>query len=150
MHQLCQENQQIQERLQQENHQLCQEKLRFQQEFQQVHQENQQIQERQQQLNETITRLQQDKSRLEDRVHELEHECSWIIRREGIILSSEILGTGGWGEVKVATFRSLRVAAKCLYEVILSEYNVAVFTREMSIASKVRHPNHAIYRSYSR
>ena len=124
-------------------------KFRFQQECQEVRQENQQIQEREQQekqilrqqLNETITRLQQDKSRLEDRVQELEHESSWIVRREEIILSHQVLGAGGWGEVKVATFRGLRVAAKCLYEVILSEYNVAVFTREMSIAAKVRHPN---------
>ena len=154
-----QEKQQLlksEERLQQENDQLRQvinelrqEKLRFQQECQEVRQENQQIQEREQQekqilrqqLNETITRLQQDKSGLEDRVQELEHDSSWIVRREEIILSSEILGTGGWGEVKVATFRGLRVAAKCLYEVILSEYNVAVFTREMSIAANVRHPN---------
>ena len=161
--QLHQEKQQTQERLQQEshqlrqeklvlqqeNHQLRQEKLRLQQECQEVCQENQKIQEREQQekqilrqqLNETITRLQQDKSRLEDRVQELEHESSWIVRREEIILSHQVLGAGGWGEVKVATFRGLRVAAKCLYEVILSEYNVAVFTREMSIAAKVRHPN---------
>ena len=134
--------------LQQENDQLRQEKLRFQQECQEVRQENQQIQEREQQekqlrqqLNETITKLQQDKSILEDRVQELEHESSWIVRREEIILSHQVLGAGGWGEVKVATFRGLHVAAKCLYEVILSEYNVAVFTREMSIAAKVRHPN---------
>ena len=134
--------------LQQENDQLRQEKLRFQQECQEVRQENQQIQEREQQekqlrqqLNETITKLQQDKSILEDRVQQLEHESSWIVRREEIILSHQVLGAGGWGEVKVAKFRGLRVAAKCLYEVILSEYNVAVFTREMSIAAKVRHPN---------
>ena len=128
---------------------LHQEKLRLQQECQEVRQEKQQIQEREQQekqilrqqLNETITRLQQDKSRLEDRVQELEHESSWIVRREEIILSHQVLGAGGWGEVKVAKFRGLCVAAKCLHEVIISEYNVAVFTREMEIASKVRHPN---------
>ena len=146
----------MQERFQQENDQLRQEKLslqqeklRFQQECQEVRQENQQIQEREQQekqilrqqLNETITRLQQDKSRLENRVQELEHESSWIVRREEIILSHQVLGAGGWGEVKVAKFRGLCVAAKCLHEVIISEYNVAVFTREMEIASKVRHPN---------
>ena len=146
---LLQESHQLRQEklsLQQENDQLRQEKLRLQQKCQE---ENQQIQEREQQekqilsqqLNETITRLQQDKSRLEDRVQELEHESSWIVRREEIILSHQVLGAGGWGEVKVATFRGLRVAAKCLYEVILSEYNVAVFTREMSIAAKVRHPN---------
>ena len=86
----------MKERLHKENYQLRQLKFRFQQECQEVRQENQQIQEREQQekqilrqqLNETITRLQQDKSRLEDRVQELEHESSWIVRREEIILSS--------------------------------------------------------------
>ena len=52
-----------------------------------------------------------------------------------------MIGKGGWGEVKVAHFRGLRVAAKCLHELIISQYNIAVFTREMDIASKVRHPN---------
>ena len=56
-------------------------------------------------------------------------------------MSHQVLGAGGWGEVKVAKFRGLYVAAKCLHEVIISEYNVAVFIREMEIASKVRHPN---------
>ena len=56
-------------------------------------------------------------------------------------LTEEVLGRGGWGEVKVATFRGLRVAAKFLFDVILSDYNCQRFTREMMIAAKVRHPN---------
>ena len=56
-------------------------------------------------------------------------------------MTDEVLGKGGWGEVKVAKFRGLRVAVKCLYEVILSPYNISVFTREMEIAARVRHPN---------
>ena len=56
-------------------------------------------------------------------------------------MTKEILEKGGWGEVKVAKFRGLRVAAKCLHEVILSPYNISAFTREMEIAARVRHPN---------
>ena len=42
---------------------------------------------------------------------------------------------------KVAKFRGLRVAAKCLHQVIISRYNRRQFSREMAIASKLRHPN---------
>ena len=52
-----------------------------------------------------------------------------------------MLGKGGLGEVKVAHFCGLKVAAKCLHEVIISPYNMSAFSREMNIASKIRHPN---------
>ena len=45
---------------------------------------------------------------------------------------------GGKGGYK---FRGLHVAAKCLYQVILSDYNLRQFTREMTIAAKLRHLN---------
>ena len=41
----------------------------------------------------------------------------------------------------MAHFRGLKVAAKCLHEVIISPYNMSAFSREMNIASKIRHPN---------
>ena len=41
----------------------------------------------------------------------------------------------------MAKFRGLKVAAKCLHELILSPYNIAIFTREMKIDARVRHPN---------
>ena len=56
-------------------------------------------------------------------------------------MTTEELGRGGWGVVNVAKFRGLRVAAKCLYQVIISHYNIRQFNREMSIAAKLRHPN---------
>ena len=56
-------------------------------------------------------------------------------------MTSAVVGRGGWCDVKVAKFRGLRVAAKSLYQVILSDYNIRQFTREMSIAAKMRHPN---------
>ena len=56
-------------------------------------------------------------------------------------MTQEILGTGGWGEMKVGIFRGTKVAVKCLYQVIISEYNLSLFCREMNIASSIRHPN---------
>uniref|UniRef100_A0A1X7UZ70 Protein kinase domain-containing protein n=1 Tax=Amphimedon queenslandica TaxID=400682 RepID=A0A1X7UZ70_AMPQE len=56
-------------------------------------------------------------------------------------MTERILERGGWGEVRVASFHGLEVAAKVLHETIISEYNVSLFSREMNIASKIRHPN---------
>ena len=66
---------------------------------------------------------------------------SWEVRTDEIVLTDEELGRGGWGSVKVATFRATRVAAKCLHELIVSNYNQLLFIREMSMAAQVRHPN---------
>ena len=46
-----------------------------------------------------------------------------------------------WAVVKVAKFRAIRVAAKCLYEQIVSNYNRLLFIREMNMASRICHPN---------
>ena len=70
-----------------------------------------------------------------------EEQPHWVVRREEVELTEEVLGRGGWGEVKVANFCGLRVAAKFLYKVILSDYNRRQFSREMTIAAKIRHPN---------
>ena len=64
-----------------------------------------------------------------------------MVRREEVELTEEVLGRGGWAEVKVANFRGLQVAAKFLYRVILSDYNRRQFSREMTIAAKICHPN---------
>ena len=65
----------------------------------------------------------------------------WVVRREEVELTEKVLGRGGWGEVKVAKFRGIKVAAKFLYNVILSDYNCRQFSREMTIAATIRHPN---------
>ena len=97
-----------------------------------------------QQFQDSTTALQQTRQAnvtLQQQVQQLQEQSHWVVRREEIVMTEEILGKGGWGEVKVAKFRGLRVAAKCLHEVILSPYNISVFTREMEIAARVRHPN---------
>ena len=66
---------------------------------------------------------------------------NWIVSAEEIIISDQELGRGAWGYVRAATFRGCTVAAKCLYNDIITGHNARLFQREMLIASKCRHPN---------
>ena len=70
-----------------------------------------------------------------------EGEPSWLVHREEINLTEEELGRGGWGVVRVATFRGARIAAKCLYRALSYGYWQNVFSREMNMAARIRHPN---------
>ena len=74
--------------------------------------------------------------RLEDTVERL-----WAISRDEVLLSNNILGTGGWGYVTEATYRGRRVAAKCLHEAIVSPHNQELFAKEMKISARCRHRN---------
>ena len=69
------------------------------------------------------------------------HDQFWVVNRVEIQLTDQELGRGGWAVVRVAKFRGLQVAAKCLYNLIVSDYNQQLFVREMCIAARVRHPN---------
>ena len=65
----------------------------------------------------------------------------WVVQRDEVQMTQEFLGKGAFGEVRVGIFRGTKVAVKCLHDVIISEYNCYLFSREMDIASYVRHPN---------
>ena len=86
--------------------------------------------------NTVVTNLLERLQRLEDTVERL-----WAISRDEILLSNNILGTGGWGYVTEATFRGRRVAAKCLHEAIVSPHNQELFAKEMKISARCRHRN---------
>ena len=69
-------------------------------------------------------------------------DSSWRVQRNEIqVLEEKPLGVGGWGEVRVAMFRGVKVAAKFIHEAIISPYNIDLFIREMNMAACVRHPN---------
>ncbi|XP_011408796.1 PREDICTED: putative U-box domain-containing protein 53, partial [Amphimedon queenslandica] len=72
---------------------------------------------------------------------EFVQEILELVNIREITMTGVVLGKGGWGEVKVADFCGLKVAAKCLYEIIISPHNIMKFSREMNIASKICHPN---------
>ena len=103
----------------------------------QLQEQIQEGKEREKDLQQQLQQVQQQQ-RERDRQ---ERESSWVVSRNDITMTERILGRGGWGEVRVARFRELEVAAKVLHETIISEYNVSLFSREMNIASKIRHPN---------
>lgn len=65
----------------------------------------------------------------------------WVMQRGEIQLTNEQLGTGGWATVKVALFRGQCIAAKSLHNQIISPHNIQLFTREMNMAARARHPN---------
>uniref|UniRef100_A0A1X7SJC1 Protein kinase domain-containing protein n=1 Tax=Amphimedon queenslandica TaxID=400682 RepID=A0A1X7SJC1_AMPQE len=64
----------------------------------------------------------------------------WVINKDEVTLTKEELGRGSYAVVTVGIFRGLRVAVKSLHAIIISNYNRSLFSREMSIASRVRHP----------
>ena len=66
----------------------------------------------------------------------------WVISRDQIQLTEKCIGKGGWGSVVEGKYCGCTVAVKQIYEVLLnlSSHNREMFEREMSIASKCRHP----------
>ena len=88
--------------------------------------------------------IQRNETAIVNLEHDMTHyqdNPSWLIEREEVVMTEEVLGSGGWGEVRVGIFRGTRVAVKCLHQLIVSEYYLQLFSREMDIASHVRHPN---------
>ena len=63
--------------------------------------------------------------------------------REKLTTTEELLSSGASGEVRVTLLEGLRVATKCLHNgiCIISDYNLRIFSREMTIASQLHHPN---------
>ena len=68
-------------------------------------------------------------------------EQLWVVSRDEIHLSNDILGTGGWGYVKEATYRGRKVAVKCLHRNIVSPHNQKQFEKEIKISARCRHRN---------
>ena len=68
-------------------------------------------------------------------------EDHWVINMDEVKLTSQELGRGAYATVKVGVFRGLKVAIKTLHTIVISDFNLALFSREMIIASQIRHPN---------
>ena len=68
------------------------------------------------------------------------HPKDWILERKEITLTEKVAGVGAWGNVKVGRFRGTEVAVKQIHLLILSSHNRRLFEREMTIASRCRHP----------
>ena len=102
--------------------------------------------------------LRNEKRKEQDRVVEVEtvlndtrcrlreHETSqWAVGRDDIELTGPEIGRGAWATVSVAKFRGLKVAAKVMHDVLISENNEVSFCREMTMASRLHHPNLVLF-----
>lgn len=117
-------------------------KLQEQLEFERSHREQDRA-EFQRQLDQHGQHLQQVERALEERYarHQQPETRTWIIQRNEVVPSDNVLGSGSWGIVRQGTFRGSPVAIKELHSVILSPHNRRLFEREMEIASRCRHLN---------
>lgn len=73
--------------------------------------------------------------------HQQPETRTWIIQRNEVGLSDNILGKGSWGIARKGTFRGSPVAVKELLSLILSPHDRRLFEREVEILSRCRHPN---------
>ena len=100
----------------------------------------QQLIEKDRQLEEMQKKFQSHLSLLQSPV-----QPSWSIDQEHLQITERVLGRGAYGEVRVGIYQGTRVAVKKIHEVIISDYNHELFEREMTIASRVRHPNLVLF-----
>ena len=97
----------------------------------------------QQQLTDQLEEMQQQLQSLLQQVQSL--QPSWSITQQDLQITTQVLGRGAWGEVRVGIYQGTRVAIKKMHDVIISNHNRELFEREMIIASKVRHPNLVLF-----
>ena len=139
------ERENLQQQLQQSQQQLQEREQQFQERERQFQEKERQLleaREREQNLQQQLKEAQQENQERERHLQQkLQERESWVLHKNDIIVTNKLLGEGGWGKVTVAHFHGLDVAAKVLHKIIISEYNVSLFVREMNIASKIRHPN---------
>ena len=135
-----QQFQQSQHQLQEFQHQLQQ----YQDEIQETRQARDQYQQSNLSLLQRLQQTEQARQDIEQQLEQLrsqQDQPHWVVGIEEVIMTQEVLGNGAYGKVKVAVFQGLRVAAKTLHGIIISDYTGDLFSREMDIASRVRHPN---------
>ena len=101
------------------------------------------------QAQERADELQQRLDELEGREHESsivqeqaiaaeQRGPSWEVKEDDLLSTEEVIGIGGWAEVKIA---HLKVAAKYLHHQLVYDYHRQLFQREMAVAARVCHPN---------
>ena len=143
--QLKLKDQQLQQKdrqLRQQDQQIRQEEEEKQQKDQQLRDQGQQLQQKDQHIRQQQQQLQQ-KDQLIQQLQQDHHgdRPNWVVTRQEIRISEKLLGTGGWGSVKEGMFRGCKVAVKSIDNEIISPYNLELFSREMNMAARCRHPN---------
>ena len=133
-----------QEQLQEELRQMTQQLTNAERQLQEKDEENTSLEEqlrvKEQEVNELEISLSTAQQALRGRPRQ--QSPDWVISRDQIQLTEKCLGKGGWGSVVEGKYCGCPVAVKQIYEALLnlSPHNRELFEREMSIASKCRHP----------
>ena len=98
------------------------------------------LREKEQELNELENSLSSAQKALRER--QGKQPPDWVISRDQIQLTEKCIGKGGWASVVEGKYCGCTVAVKQIHEVllILSSHNRERFEREMTIASRCRHP----------
>ena len=127
-------------------------------ELRQMTQQLTNVQRQLQEKDEENTTMEEKLRKKEQEVNEMEislsaaqqglDECSgqqspdWVISRDQIQLTEKCIGRGGWGFVVEGKYCGCTVAVKQVYNdlLTLSSHNIELFEREMTIASRCRHP----------
>ena len=139
--QLQQDRGEFQRQLQQDRgeflRQLQQDRGEFQRQFRELQQQTTNLQHQYRQHLQHVERVAEENCAR----HQQPETRTWIIQRNEVVPSDEVLGGGSFGIVRQGTFRGSPVAIKELYGVILSPHNRRLFEREMEILSRCRHSN---------
>ena len=134
----------VQGQLQEELRQMTQQLTNAERQLQEKDEENTSLEEqlrvKEQEVNELEISLSTAQQALRGRPRQ--QSPDWVISRDQIQLTEKCLGKGGWGSVVEGKYCGCTVAVKQIYEMLLnlSPHNRELFEREMSIASKCRHP----------
>ena len=139
------------QQLQQNNNQLATQTQELRQQNEHYKSQNQSLQQQVEQQTRQLQELTVDKQQYQQQIQELRQQNNyyrsqnqsqtWVVDRREINLSDKELGRGAYGWVKEGTFRGCKVAVKCLHNQLISDYNLRVFSREMTMAARCRHPN---------
>ena len=139
------------QQLQQNNNQQATQTQELRQQNEHYKSQNQSLQQQVEQQTRQLQELTVDKQQYQQHIQELRQQNNyyrsqnqnqtWVVDRREINLSDKELGRGAYGWVKEGTFRGCKVAVKCLHNQLISDYNLRVFSREMTMAARCRHPN---------
>ena len=139
------------QQLQQNNNQLATQTQELRQQNEHYKSETQSLQQQVEHQTRQLQELTVDKQQYQQQIRELRQQNNyyrsqnqtqtWVVDRREINLSDKELGRGAYGWVKEGTFRGCKVAVKCLHNELISDYNLHVFDREMTMAARCRHPN---------
>ena len=99
------------------------------------------LEESEERARDLASRLTQSEAQIKDLQTVQESQPFWLVSKAEIHITEEEKGKGGWGSVRIAEFRGQRVAAKMLYDQIISKNNLRLFTREMTMSARVHHPH---------